>query len=118
MCLGRVQTGDLKLIVEDVLGPRVDCNDEKIVKPLSCPHKFLYCLSREQKPLLDKIYQSYGWKRVAEAVRDLIAVVQKNYDREIAGETQLPLQKNRVLLGSPGVYAVPRLRTLHFSQTF
>jgi replication-associated recombination protein RarA len=97
---GRVQTGDLKLIVEDVLGPRVDCNDEKI------------------KPLLDKIYQSYGWKRVAEAVRDLIAVVQKNYDREIAGETQLPLQKNRVLLGSPGVYAVPRLRTLHFSQTF
>ncbi|XP_063933952.1 uncharacterized protein LOC135145735 isoform X4 [Zophobas morio] len=81
---GRVQTGDLKLIVEDVLGPRVDCNDEKI------------------KPLLDKIYQSYGWKRVAEAVRDLIAVVQKNYDREIAGETQLPLQKNRVLLGSPG----------------
>ena len=49
-----------------------------------------------------------GWKKIKEAVKELITVCGTNYQRELDGQAPLPVFLNRLFLGNPGTGALGR----------
>ena len=54
------------------------------------------------KAVLDKINDKIGWKKIKDAVKDLVTVCGTNYQRELDGQAPLPVFLNRLFLGNPG----------------
>ncbi|CAK9039190.1 Protein CbbX, partial [Durusdinium trenchii] len=54
------------------------------------------------KTVLDKMEKKIGWKKIKEAVKELITVCGTNYQRELDGQAPLPVFLNRLFLGNPG----------------
>ena len=58
------------------------------------------------KAVLDKINDKIGWKKIKEAVKDLVTVCGTNYQRELDGQAPLSVFLNRLFLGNPGTGGV------------
>jgi len=54
------------------------------------------------KHVLDEIDAKTGWRKIKTAVHDLVKLCSVNYERELAGQSPLPLFLNRMFLGNPG----------------
>jgi replication-associated recombination protein RarA len=52
--------------------------------------------------ILDKINKKIGWKRVKEAVAQLVELCGVNYQRELKGDPPHDIFLNRMMLGNPG----------------
>lgn len=54
------------------------------------------------KDVRDRIDRKIGWKKIKEAVKELVTVCGTNYQRELDGQAPLPVFLNRLFLGNPG----------------
>ncbi|EQC36202.1 hypothetical protein SDRG_06312 [Saprolegnia diclina VS20] len=52
--------------------------------------------------VLDELEGKIGWASIKKSVRDLVQHCEKNYIRQLAGQSPLPLMLNRLFLGNPG----------------
>ena len=66
--------------------------------------------------MLDKINGKIGWKKIKEAVKDLVMVCGTNYQRELDGQAPLPVFLNRLFLGNPGTGQVRNPAVLQASH--
>ncbi|KAJ3247215.1 hypothetical protein HDU77_008656 [Chytriomyces hyalinus] len=75
--------GDMFLRLEDVVG----------VSPMKNP---------KLGQLLGELDQRIGWASVKKTVKELVAVCEANYERELKGIDATPVILNRLFLGNPG----------------
>ncbi|RHY06073.1 hypothetical protein DYB36_006893 [Aphanomyces astaci] len=54
------------------------------------------------KRVLDEIEAKIGWQSIKTSVREFIQLCEKNYERQLAGQSPLPVMLNRLFLGNPG----------------
>eukprot|EP00727_Mastigamoeba_balamuthi_P005898 m51a1_g1928 hypothetical protein (3697) ;mRNA; f:880111-891708 len=71
-----------------------------------CPRDIIGECPDESNPAIQGILREFdakvGWKSVKKAVRQMIELAKKNYDRELEGLQPLPYFVNRLFLGNPG----------------
>ena len=58
--------------------------------------------NQKLKEVLDEVDSKIGWATIKAAIKTLVSLCEKNYDLELKGQPTLPVQLNRLLLGSPG----------------
>ena len=93
------------VVGEDLMGkPQEICDGEKLLSFVG----LLSCTVQDPrsnpklKTVLEKMEKKIGWKKIKEAVKDLITVCGTNYQRELDGQAPLPVFLNRLFLGNPG----------------
>ena len=52
--------------------------------------------------VLAEVEAKTGWRSIKQAIRELVQLADKNYERELQSVPALPLALNRLLLGNPG----------------
>jgi hypothetical protein len=77
-------SGAMYLQLSDIMGERPTDNPK---------------LKREVEVLEKRI----GWTSIKSAVKQIVELAEKNFDREINGQPPLPFSMNRLFLGNPGV---------------